>query len=64
MSGKLKYASMLYSGGQYDQAAAMLNHCESLLKPDVAHFCTCGSRGSFYGTDSFIKKSFHTHRHG
>jgi len=60
MSGKLKYASMLYSGGQYDQAADMLNHCEGLLGPDVAHYCVCFLRRNAYEPESFIKKSFHT----
>ena len=56
MFGKLKYASMLYCSGQYDQAAEMLNHCESLLGPDVAHFCGCSDRGHVYHTDTFLVK--------
>jgi len=39
VNSKLKYASMLYCSGQYDQAADMLNHCEGLLGPDVSHSC-------------------------
>jgi len=60
MSGKLKYASMLYCSGQYDQAADMLNHCEGLLGPDVAHFCGCEGRGKHLLPDTFLRKGLNT----
>jgi len=60
MSGKLKYASMLYCRGQYDQAADMLNHCEGLLGPDVAHFCGCHGRSYYCLPDTFLRKGLIT----
>jgi len=60
MSGKLKYASMLYCRGQYDQAAHMLNHCEGLLGPDVAHICVCVGRHYGYLPDTFLRKALNT----
>jgi len=54
ISGKLKYASMLYCSGQYEKAAEMLNHCESLLGPDVEHLCGCINRCYVYRTDTFL----------
>ena len=60
MNGKPKYASMLYCRGQYDQAADMLNHCEGLLGPDVAHFCRCYGRHYHYQPDTFLRKTLNT----
>jgi len=60
MNGKLKYASMLYCSGQYDQAADMLNHCEGLLGPDVAHICVCDGRHNRYLQDTFLRKALNT----
>jgi len=60
MSGKLKYASMLYCSGQYDQAAQMLTHCEGLLGPDVAHYCGCGGREYAHQSDRYLEKSLNT----
>jgi len=60
MSGKLKYASMLYCRGQYDQAADMLNHCEGLLGPDVAHYCGCHGRRYDYLPDTFLRTCLNT----
>jgi len=60
MSGKLKYASMLYCRGQYDQAADMLNHCKGLLGPDVDPFCRCEGRHYYYQPDTFLRKALNT----
>ena len=60
MNGKLKYASMLYCRGQYDQAADMLNHCEGLIGPDVAHICGCRGRCYRYQPDTFLRKALNT----
>jgi len=60
VNGKLKYASMLYCRGQYDQAADMLNHCEGLLGPDVAHYCVCYGRLYYCLPDTFLRKGFNT----
>ena len=62
VSGKLKYASMLYCSGQFDQAADMLNHCEGLLGPDVAHYCTCPDRIYAQQTNKFIEKFLGTNK--
>jgi len=60
MYGRLKYASMLYCIGQYDQAADMLNHCESLLGPDVAHYCFCTGRSYFHQPETIDRKTLNT----
>jgi len=60
MNGKLKYASMLFCSGQYDQAADMFNHCESLLGPDVERFCGCYGRHYHYQSVPFFRKCPHT----
>jgi len=60
VSSKLKYASMLYCSGQYDKAVDMLNHCESLLGPDVAHYCGCYGRSFTYQTEAFMDKGHNT----
>jgi len=60
MSGKLKYASMLYCSGQYAQAAQMLAHCEGLLGPDVAHYCGCIGREYAHQSDRYLKKGLNT----
>jgi len=57
MSGKLKYASMLYCCVQYAQAAHMLAHCEGLLGPDVAHYCGCVGRQYVHQSDRYLEKS-------
>jgi len=57
MNGKLKYASMLYCRGQYDQAADMLNQCEGLLGPDVAHVCGCHDRYYYCLSDTFLRNT-------
>jgi len=62
VSDKLKYASMLYCSGQYDQAADMLNHCESQLVPDVAHYCICHGRMYLYQTYKFVEKCLSTNK--
>jgi len=56
MSGKLKYASMLYCCGQYAQAAHMVAHCEGLLGPDVAHYCGCVGRQYAHQSDRYLEK--------
>jgi len=56
MSGKLKYASMLYCIGQYTQAADVLTHCEGLLRPDVFHYCGCAYRGMREVGDGYLEK--------
>jgi len=55
LSGKLKYASMLYCSGQFEQAADMLNHCEGLLGPDVVHDCQCQQKYNFKSDTCFRK---------
>jgi len=60
MSGKLKYASMLYSSGQYDQAADMLNLCESLLGPDVGFICGSNNRSYVCHSYTFLVKGLNT----
>jgi len=55
MSGKLKYASMLYCSGQFEQAADMLIHCEGLLGPDVVHDCQCQQKYNFQSDTCFRK---------
>jgi len=60
MSGKLKYASMLYCSGQYAQAAQLLTHCEGLLGSDVAHYCGCGGRGYAHQSDRYLEKGLNT----
>jgi len=35
---------MLYCSGQCAAAAQVLTHCEGLLGPDVAHYCSCDGR--------------------
>jgi len=60
MSGKLKYASMLYCSGQYAQAAQMLTHCEGLLGQDVAHYCGCGGREYAHQSDRYLEKGLNT----
>jgi len=61
VSGKLKYASMLYCSGQYAQAWYILNHCESLLGPDVAH-CNCAGREYSHQESKFIEKCLSTNK--
>jgi len=53
---------MLYCSGQYDQATDMLNQCESLLGPDVAHYCTCNGREYIYQPYKFIEKFLSTNK--
>jgi len=60
MSGKLKYSTMLYCSGQYDQAADMLSHCESLLGPNVAQYCSCHGRAYICQLDVFLRKGLNT----
>ena len=60
VNGKLKYASMLYCSGQYDQAADFLNHCEGLLGPDVAHSCGCYDRKYKNQPDTFLRTGLNT----
>jgi len=60
MSGKLKYASMLYCSGQYVQAAQLLTHCEGLLGLDVAHFCGCFSRRYSHRSNRYLEKGLNT----
>jgi len=60
MNGKLKYASMLYCSGQYDEAADILIHCESLIVPDVAHHCGCCGRNYHFKPDTFLRKGLNT----
>ena len=60
MSGKLKYASMLYCSDQYDPAADMLNHCESLVGPDADHFCECFKREYECPSEKYIENNLNT----
>jgi len=60
VNGKLKCVSMLYCSGQYDKAADMLNHCESLLGHDVDHYCVCCVREYQYQSATFFRKCLHT----
>jgi len=60
MSGKLKYASMLYCSGQYAKAAQMLTHCEGLLGPDVAHYCGCIGREYEFQSERYLEKGLNT----
>jgi len=60
LSGKLQYASMLYCSAQYDQAVDMLNHCEGLLGPDVAHYCGCEDRTYHDQPETFLRKGINT----
>jgi len=59
MSGKLKYASMLYCSGQYAQAAQMLAHCEGLLGSDVAHYCGCIGKQYAHQSWRYLEKGLH-----
>jgi len=59
MSGKLKYASMLYCSGQFEQATDMLNHCEGLLGPGVVHDCPCQQIYK-YQPDTCFRKYLYT----
>ena len=60
MSRKLKYASMLYCSGQFEEAAAILSHCKGLLCPDISHYCSCLGRECYRQTDNHLQKRLNT----
>ncbi|XP_052766322.1 uncharacterized protein LOC128207441 isoform X2 [Mya arenaria] len=57
-SSRLKFASMLYCTGQYEEAATMLDHTDGLLHhPDVWQFCLSPERVQFEPTYNFLCKA-------
>ncbi|XP_052766967.1 uncharacterized protein LOC128207840 [Mya arenaria] len=56
MSSRLKFASMLYCRGQYDEAAEVLTYCEGLLGPEVWQYCTHRERKCLSPSTEFKTK--------
>ncbi|XP_052766326.1 uncharacterized protein LOC128207442 [Mya arenaria] len=56
-SCRLKFASMLYCTGQYEEAAVELDHTERLLHPDVWQFCVSSGRRQFDPVNKFLCKA-------
>ncbi|XP_052762685.1 uncharacterized protein LOC128205222 [Mya arenaria] len=53
-SSRLKFASMLYCTHQYEEAAAVLEHIEALLHPDVWQY-SFSNRGQPDPSNNFLK---------
>ncbi|XP_052769343.1 uncharacterized protein LOC128209360 [Mya arenaria] len=56
MSSRLKFASMLFCRGQYDEAATVLTYCEGLLGPEMFQCCAHYGRISLKPGTEFRNK--------
>ncbi|XP_052806081.1 uncharacterized protein LOC128235307 [Mya arenaria] len=52
LSGRLKYAAMLYTTGQYEEAANKLKKCEELTQLNFVYVCDC-KKGNVLVTNTF-----------